>query len=400
MVKIYHLKQQTPMIHFQSGEEGATLRAGEVKPKLDRFIIEQCKLRGESVPDEWYVNPEKHKDGTHVGQVIKPALKYKMRFKADKNSKVEDIPYLMFYANMGKSKKTKMIVGDCDMTIICFCSDLAAEIEECLDDFFIASTFGFMQGKGFGGYLCGDKKISQIQIAKALQNVLGCGKVYKVQTQLRAPVSNEEKKVNLVKIFDNIIKPFHSLMKSGINFKKYERSYLFQYFHTKKGICYGNDKAFVKSKGIAPIVYKKDNAKKGEHIEPFKNYKYVRALLGITERIEYISGLGENDKPIGKKIGVRIKNTDDIDRYASPVRYRIICGCVYVFAVPIPDELFGSCFKFSSSNGAGNITVPDKNDFDIEDFLSKFVQHINTNSNAREAANFKNEKFEEVKLNV
>jgi len=34
------LKQHTPLIHFQHDQEGATLRASEVKPKLDRYIIE------------------------------------------------------------------------------------------------------------------------------------------------------------------------------------------------------------------------------------------------------------------------------------------------------------------------------------------------------------------------
>ena len=45
------LKQHTPLIHFQHDQYGATLRASEVKPKLDRFIIahafnneyERCK---------------------------------------------------------------------------------------------------------------------------------------------------------------------------------------------------------------------------------------------------------------------------------------------------------------------------------------------------------------------
>ena len=35
------LKQHTPLIHFQHDQEGATLRASEVKPKLDRFILSQ-----------------------------------------------------------------------------------------------------------------------------------------------------------------------------------------------------------------------------------------------------------------------------------------------------------------------------------------------------------------------
>ena len=33
------LKQHTPLIHFQHDQYGATLRASEVKPKLDKYII-------------------------------------------------------------------------------------------------------------------------------------------------------------------------------------------------------------------------------------------------------------------------------------------------------------------------------------------------------------------------
>lgn len=35
------LNQQSPILHFQHQQQGATLRASEVKPKLDRFIKEK-----------------------------------------------------------------------------------------------------------------------------------------------------------------------------------------------------------------------------------------------------------------------------------------------------------------------------------------------------------------------
>ncbi len=38
---IFTLKQHTPIIHFQPEQSGATLRATELKPKLDRFLIEK-----------------------------------------------------------------------------------------------------------------------------------------------------------------------------------------------------------------------------------------------------------------------------------------------------------------------------------------------------------------------
>ena len=37
--KEYDLKAHSPLIHFQHGSDGATLRVTEVKPKLDRYII-------------------------------------------------------------------------------------------------------------------------------------------------------------------------------------------------------------------------------------------------------------------------------------------------------------------------------------------------------------------------
>jgi len=50
----YNLIAQTPLIHFQWRMKGATLRASEVKPKLDRFVIKSFKESGNSVPEEWY----------------------------------------------------------------------------------------------------------------------------------------------------------------------------------------------------------------------------------------------------------------------------------------------------------------------------------------------------------
>ena len=68
------LKQHTPLIHFQHDQEGATLRASEVKPKLDKFIIRKLKESGEfenGVSEGWI----KAQNG-------KEWLDYKMRIEA------------------------------------------------------------------------------------------------------------------------------------------------------------------------------------------------------------------------------------------------------------------------------------------------------------------------------
>ena len=68
------LRQHTPLIHFQHYQDNATLRASEVKPQLDRFLltqlgdgdyetgIERARIK------EWLIG-----DGNH------PALNYQMK---------------------------------------------------------------------------------------------------------------------------------------------------------------------------------------------------------------------------------------------------------------------------------------------------------------------------------
>lgn len=57
------LKQHTPLIHFQHDQDGATLRASEVKPKLDKFILSKLtpeeRAQGE---DEGWIKSKNDKD--------------------------------------------------------------------------------------------------------------------------------------------------------------------------------------------------------------------------------------------------------------------------------------------------------------------------------------------------
>ena len=78
------LKQHTPLIHFQHDQDGATLRASEVKPKLDKYIIkhefhdnfDECKkyLVG--------YNPKKLKELKSKWDAGIRALDYKMSIEA------------------------------------------------------------------------------------------------------------------------------------------------------------------------------------------------------------------------------------------------------------------------------------------------------------------------------
>ena len=65
------LEQQTPIIHFQHDQKGATLRATEVKPKLDRFILSKMGKK-EAEAGGWFIKDTK-------------SLNYKLRFFIETN---------------------------------------------------------------------------------------------------------------------------------------------------------------------------------------------------------------------------------------------------------------------------------------------------------------------------
>ena len=68
------LRQHTPLIHFQHDQEGATLRASEVKPKLDKFVL--TKLGNGNFNAGVDIAKAK---GWLIGKGDHPALDYKMR---------------------------------------------------------------------------------------------------------------------------------------------------------------------------------------------------------------------------------------------------------------------------------------------------------------------------------
>lgn len=78
------LKQHTPLIHFQWEQEGATLRASEVKPKLDRFVLEKLGKEAGGSKEDCYkrgLDIAKNK-GWLIGE--SKALDYKMKIKLEK----------------------------------------------------------------------------------------------------------------------------------------------------------------------------------------------------------------------------------------------------------------------------------------------------------------------------
>ena len=147
----FTLKQHTPLIHFQHDQAGATLRATEVKPKLDQFIIE--KLGGwENVPILWRNGKEKAQH---------EALDYRLRINVPANANLlwypengERLNFPCFFANMGEENQDKYKLCCFDSTIkleiIALNNKLREKILSEICSFFMNHSFGTRQSKGFG----------------------------------------------------------------------------------------------------------------------------------------------------------------------------------------------------------------------------------------------------------
>ena len=167
------LKQHTPLIHFQHDQEGATLRASEVKPKLDKFLLDNAI--GESFEDSktflvgYSLKNERLLCRKFTDEKFR-ALDYKLAFipqcakhislnpHYDPNRGkyiANDFPLLL--SNMG-GKDTLEELADFSMyekielTIHSKNEDLLETIRGWIDLFFATNNFGQRQDKGFGSF--------------------------------------------------------------------------------------------------------------------------------------------------------------------------------------------------------------------------------------------------------
>lgn len=364
----YQLKAHTPMIHFQAKQLGATLRASEVKPKLDKFIVR--KLGKENIPEDWFVR----------GSTT--ALNYKLHFRALGMGEIGE-PHKMFFGNSSKRPNdpdfTNSLKGPCTMRVLCFIPKLREAIDDYIEEFFICSSFGRMQSKGFGSFTVVQRQYTKEQIGAMLCESTGATTCYCF------PAAN----YNMATM--NRIQLLYSVMKGGFNRtnhaqpqpEQYHRSYLFEYFHNQD---IGNEKAALKKNGISPALVHPENKK--DFGEDPQNYQYVRALLGVAEGLEYSIAFTERTNAQGVPYlvpsGIKTDkhhisiSSDVVNRFASPIYFKIIDDTVYMAANRIDPLILGQKFTFTNQTTRESMELCVPEQFDIDDFMAWFVQQYNT----------------------
>lgn len=352
VVLTYTLIAHAPLIHFQHGQKGATLRATEVKPKLDAFLKKKItEEKGKS----WYIGDTK-------------ALNYKLRLVETRRRDTFKIgsktDYDIFYGNQGpKNNIEKMgVLSDVEMTIICGNSALREMIDRYVGEFFVVTNFGSMSGKGFGSFTVKEKPMTRVQIAKALKEKSGAAHCYAFCGG-KAPFKN--------------IKTVYSAMKSGISFGGKVPSILFDYMYNENVMAIDNEKEWLREKGLVPL--------RPQRAPGHKTYRYVRALLGVGYMAPY--------RLKGGNLVISMKNAE-IERLSSPIFFKVIDGMVYMVANRINEKIYGKKFEFSNDEGrSGELSVPTKDEL-TDNFIDDFLDYVMWVINDENV--LKNVKIEEV----
>lgn len=330
------LKQHTPLIHFQHDQEGATLRASEVKPKLDRYL----QIKGIAVPkykmkiysESLSQTPTQERGGNGRMRNVAPSF-----FGEDKSLVIAD------------STIMTIVVQEGDWTIF----------YNYLSDFFLDNNFGTRQSKGYGSFT-----VSSID-SVVPTNVAPTQ--YVSFFNVRGTYVEALKKIELL----------YKTLRSGINGPQenslYFKSLMFSFAATWN--CHW-DKRNIKQHFLPNRL--------NEQIEQFPNLEPLSFVPKTKDELVFdtyteedgefdfrdLLGFSTNEKWSYYNMQIS-KKFEGGERYKSPILFKPICEGnqwkIYVLAQEVVQSLLNS--KVSVKKGNQSMTMKLFPDFSIFEFL-------------------------------
>jgi CRISPR/Cas system CMR-associated protein Cmr1 (group 7 of RAMP superfamily) len=384
----FTLKQHTPLIHFQSQQAYAGLRATEVKPKFDRFILE--RLGAANILPTWIQGGKKKTNGA-------VPLRYKMiisnqyvKAKTIERDRKSAPP--MFFGNMGDEyenqlkflswsfQDSQMTLTGVNCTILLLNNDemngktLKQIIEENLEIFFFLNNFGTRQSKGYGSFSC----------YSINENVVSNN--YPSQYHFTVPDSNPIEALNKINLF-------YRSIRSGIHDGRadrdtreftttfYFKSLLFIYLNTFKNLKW--EKRAIKEKLLnwhQSFQQQKDSWNSAnQSFDANKNNSnavLARDMLGLSSEQQW--------KSYGKKISkehIPMNEQIKIDRFKSPITFKPIKTNngydIHIILQQIPNAMYSTSFNISNGRDHFQINTPNSFQFSLPDFLRWIFNPIN-----------------------
>lgn len=385
-IRTVALKQHTPLIHFQHDQDGATLRATELRPKIDAWIIAQLTgiknyradpdKQAEVIQKLKMEHPEWLVGG---GSAQHPALDYKLHIRAEtaesylvasniakRNREEYDalrVPYLSgapYFADNEPIKnkqldraKRGVMYKNIEVEIFCLHPNLMTAIEKALPYVFAYHNFGVRQSKGFGCFSLKSQTVDDFERLLKEHPLYEKSLVYTLKSN---------KQANLRQIFSKIENEY-KILKSG--FDK-DPSQMMVYFEEEKAIEW--EKPLIKRE----LVKNKGAGQKNDYSSDDKR-QYVRALLGVAELYEF-----PKDREKIKIACAEVDKEDGgtlVERFRSPITFKVFGNNIYMMPEEIPDEIYGRKFKFTNTREVSIIlSTPKKGTFDLIDFLKNHVE--------------------------
>ena len=361
--KEYKLVQHTPLIHFQHSEPHACLRATEVKPKLDRFLIEQLEEDdrfGDGRWKKWFVGDGSQQSFDYMMRITPNSERVDRTQSIERaiaraehrppNASFHEI-HKNYFGNMASGnniqdtiretfKESLFYKDGLTLTIRCFIPELLTLIDEHIRGFFMMHNFGTRQRKGFGSFT--------VDISTKPNEPKGFDLVGKYCPN--AYYCKLDNDVNADALLDAVW-VISAFLRSGFNRGEgnYVRGFVFRYFQREKNPL-ANDKAFVKQQ-VLHNVY--NEATRGEHLHPYGNnvrYRYVRGLLGTNENSRFCRAPRGETREDRTVHNIYIHSAEGVERFPSPLLFKPIGKFVFILPQKMPDEIFGSEFYILEKN--------------------------------------------------
>jgi len=342
----FTLKQHTPIIHFQSEQSGATLRATELKPKFDRFLLDII----EDIPCMENTNGSK-------------SLDYKVKIDQD-ISRSNDINSResLFFGNMGdgEDKKYKKNPNKFEIEFFSYNSVVLEAISNYFEAFLANTNFGTRQSKGYGGFYRYGKSFDKTLIKET---------VYSFSTR----------------DWQKDIKVLYSFLRQGLNFpgrdgtRFYCKPAIFSYAKSKDWTW---DKKAIKQRYFTDKL----NQQSGDTVEYQGSESYLlRDLFGLSSDQSWMS----------YKTTIS-KEHEDIERYKSPITFKIIDNNIYFWANDSVEKMLNKEFKIQQ-NKRGDLKLKTPKEFTFDDFF-EFAFNINLSTHIESQYHNQNEYAQLTKI--
>lgn len=393
---IFKLQQHTPLVHFQPDLKNSTLRASEVKPGLDRFIIKKnggFKKLKEIHPD-WFIRNADF-----------PALNYKMKI-----IQKTDVGRIKLNPNYFGDKNKNLVFGEgqVECTLNLFSSSLLKIIsKEVLMEFFLHNNFGCRKSKGSGSYTLSKYNNEDITIKENLDFLKRKSNDSIFNEYLRFEIDDDDQKdINKSKVF-SVINYYWKRLKSGINYTydynvtksiegEYKPAFLKEYINNNIK-NYRWEKRWLKEKFMGLPSLPRD-----------KKPKFARALLGLPSNYIFLDASSlkkysqsENKIAPSYSLKLNVKSKSGIDRIPSPIIFKPILedsSCSVFLIIDKSYEkwdIIDKSFSFINGNVKLDLKTPDDK-LIIGELIKEYNNSIGNDSRKFEAKSFKDEKRQEI----